>query len=617
MTRFRALVLAGAAAAAAVGCGPAQEPAAPRPKQTSAPERQVALVRWDYRPDPRDVGLRRGWESGRFVARPVSVPHVADPGPVSGAAGRRAYAGSVGWYRRKIVVRGGVYALRFSSAQYAATVWIDGARAAFHTGAYEAFAARTQLRRGPHLVVVRVDWRAPAAQRAAGWARGWFNFGGLNRPVTLAPIGRAEIGALRLQTRLPRPGTARIGIQARVRNDAQPRTVRVVGLLARGGRRVRFAFAPVHLGTRQSATVHRTIIVSGAALWSPRRPALWDLTLAVPGDASVRRRVGLRELEWGPRGLRINGRPLVLAGASIPPDARGHGDAFTRADIDRIVAELHAIGANATRAQQPLPAELLDRLDAAGILVWQEVGPWDPAAAWSAQTPQLRARATQRLQRTVDAEQTHPSVAVWSLGNEVAGQGHPGGQAEWIDASASLLHRIDPGRPVAVDLWGPHLPHAAELLTRRLDVLGLTDYTGWYELAGAPPAVQARQVEQRLARLGALFPGRPLVVTEFGAASNGRNPTNAVGGLRYQATLLKQRIAQLRAARVAGMIVWTLRDFALRPDFHGGSISGSSPTVALSPGLNEKGLFTYGGRPKPAVAAVRRAFADAGAGNLR
>jgi hypothetical protein len=299
----------------------------------------------------------------------------------------------------------------------------------------------------------------------------------------------------------------------------------------------------------------------------------------------------------------------VLVGASVPPDARGHGDAFTDADLDRIVAELRAIGANATRAQQPLPPALLDRLDAAGILVWQEVGPWDPAAAWSAQTPALRARATERVQRTVDAEQTHPSVAVWSLGNEVAGRGHPGGQAEWIDATAGLLHRLDPGRPVAVDLWGPHLPRARELLTRRLDVLGLTDYTGWYDHAGAPPAVQESQVRGRLGRLRELFPGRPVVVTEFGAASNSRNAPSAVGGLDYQAALLRRRIAELRRAGVAGMLVWTLRDFALRPDFHGGSISGTSPGVVLTPGLNEKGLFTYAGRAKPAVAAVRRAFA--------
>ena len=290
---------------------------------------------------------------------------------------------------------------------------------------------------------------------------------------------------------------------------------------------------------------------------------------------------------------------------SIAEDLLGEFEVHSPDGIRRLLAA----GANATRAQQPLPAALLDRFDAAGILVWQEVGPWDPAAAWSAQTPLLRARASERVRRTVDAEQTHPSVAVWSLGNEVAGAGHPGGQAQWVDATADLLHRVDPGRPVAVDLWGPRLPHEPGLLTRRLDVLGLTDYTGWYDLPGAPPAVQARQVRERLERLHELFPGRPVVVTEFGAASNAGNPPQAVGGLDYQASLLRRRIDELARLRVAGMIVWTLRDFALRPDFRGGSIAKASPGVVLTPGLNEKGLFTYEGRAKPAVAAVREAFA--------
>jgi hypothetical protein len=58
--------------------------------------------------------------------------------------------------------------------------------------------------------------------------------------------------------------------------------------------------------------------------------------------------------------------------------------------------------------------------------------------------------------------------------------------------------------------------------------------------------------------------------------------------------------------------VWNLQDFALAPSFAGGSIRGQVPSIRLVRGINQKGLFTYDGRPKPAVAAVRRAFAAAG-----
>ena len=57
------------------------------------------------------------------------------------------------------------------------------------------------------------------------------------------------------------------------------------------------------------------------------------------------------------------------------------------------------------------------------------------------------------------------------------------------------------------------------------------------------------------------------------------------------------------------MLIWNLRDYALNPFFQGGSIHFKLPHVRLIEGLNQKGLFTYGGSAKPAVSAVARLFA--------
>jgi hypothetical protein len=62
------------------------------------------------------------------------------------------------------------------------------------------------------------------------------------------------------------------------------------------------------------------------------------------------------------------------------------------------------------------------------------------------------------------------------------------------------------------------------------------------------------------------------------------------------------------------MLVWNLRDFAVSPDFAGGSITKLVPGIHVERGLNTKGIFDYAGRPKPAAAAVRRAFARLGSG---
>jgi hypothetical protein len=254
---------------------------------------------------------------------------------------------------------------------------------------------------------------------------------------------------------------------------------------------------------------------------------------------------------------------------------------------------------------------MLARLDAAGILVWQEVGPWEPGGRWRAQTPAQIAAARVRALRTAEAGQAHPSILAWTLTNEVAGNGQPG-QQEYIRQTAPRLRELDPTRPVAADLWGRMLPNRPGVFAA-VDAIGVTDYVGWYEGLDLDPAGQAAMTRRRLERLRALFPDTPIVVTELGAAGSARNAPAAFGGTGYQSELLGRRLRELRdEPDLSGTIVWNLRDYALRPDFRGGSVLDLRPGLKLTPGLNEKGLYDFAGQPKPALAAVRKAFADGG-----
>ena len=576
----------------------------------------IALARWRYRADPRDAGRADGWAEGGWEGRAVTVPHSPNARTVQGPAARRSYAGSVGWYAREVTVPvDGLYAVSFESAHHRATVYVDGRPVRGHVGAYEPFSARPRLARGRHTIAVRVDWRDPERQARTGFARGWFNFGGLNRPVTFARLGASELGAVTVRTRLRDDGRARVDVSARVRNRAAARELRVRGTL-RGGARERVAldFGAARTVRRgRSRTVRASIVLDDPALWSPERPDRHALAITVPGEAAVRRQVGLRELRWGTDGLRINGEPLVLRGAAVPPDARGHGDALTSADEARIVRQLEATGANATRSQLPLSESLLERLDATGILVWQEIGPWEPAGAWSSDSPEAIAAARDRALRTAEAHQPHASILAWTLTNEVAGQGQPE-QQRYVAATARALRERDRTRPIAADLWGLRLTRADGPLFTELDAIGVTDYVGWYEGLDLDDAGRAAIVLERVARMRALFPDKPVVVTELGAAGTERaGGGDAFGGLRFQAALLAERLRVLRdAPGLSGALVWSLRDYALRPDFRGGSVLRLRPDLALTPGLNEKGLFDYRGEPKPSLEAVRRAFGRGG-----
>jgi len=573
----------------------------------------VTLSRWRYRPDPEVRGRRLGWALGDWPGTPVTVPHSPNAAVVSGPRGERNYAGAVGWFARAVDAPvAGLYAIGLESAHYRATVFVDGDPVRQHVGAYEPFTARVKLRRGRHTIVVRADWRDPERQADAGWARGWFNYGGLNRPVTLARLGRTQLGALTVRTRLAGRRSARVDIAVRVRNRGDARTVHLRGALSDGDTTIPLEFAPTGVGDGRSRELRASVTVADPALWSPRDANRYDLRIDDPGEATLQRRVGLREITWGATGLQLNGEALVLRGAALPPDAKGHGDAMTAADEERVVADLEAVGANATRSQLPLSQSMLERLDAAGILVWQVVGPWEPAGRWRADTPAKIAAARDRALRTVEAQQAHPAILAWTLANEVSGQGQPG-ERDYIAQATKRIHAADPSRPVAADLWGSRLIRDGGAPFTGLDAIGMTDYVGWYEDIGRSDAQQAAITGARLNRLRGLFADKPVVVTEFGAAGSDRTPGDEFGSQRFQADLLARRIAALSAdPALSGMLIWSLRDYALRPDFHGGSALDRRPRLKLAPGLNEKGLFDFAGRAKPSLAAVRKAFAQTG-----
>jgi hypothetical protein len=274
------------------------------------------------------------------------------------------------------------------------------------------------------------------------------------------------------------------------------------------------------------------------------------------------------------------------------------------------VRELEAIGANAVRTQHPLDPALLERLDAAGIVVWQGVGPVEGASQWYSTTPTLLREAEQQARTAVLAAQLHPSILAWNLVDEVAGNGRDAAEVSYVRTLTRWLHERDPTRLVAVDVWGDHPPARAGALYSGVDAVAETDYTGWYDAPLSSPAQQQAAMRARLRAQERTFAGKVLIVSEFGAESNALNPPGSPGSYGFQATLLARHIAVYAAdPRLSGMLVWDLRDYALVPQFNGGSITFKLPRLRLIEGINQKGLFTYGGTPKASVAAVRRAFA--------
>ncbi|EHN10491.1 Beta-galactosidase [Patulibacter medicamentivorans] len=660
--RLLVLTLLAGVAATAIAPGPlraADPPAAGTPgvpMTLGGPFGRIALdTDWTVASDPNDGGLASGWQKGGFDGNVVTVPYVPNADRITGAAGVLSHRGSIAWYRRTVQVdQTGAYAIAFGSVNHKATVWVDGRKVASHTGEFLPFEARTQLTAGrQHTIVVRADWRDPEKMKNQGWHRAWFNFGGINREVTLRRLGASEVKAPYVVTRLQSNGSAKVTVSAAITNRSVTRGIQLSGVLRREGQEVKLDFPKTTVprsGTRRASV---TVTIDDPALWAPGSPNLYDLTLGVAGESAYQTRTGLRQMSQRRGQLYLNGKRIQLRGASIHEDAPGYGTGLHAPQMDSLIDDLKAIGANATRAQHPLAPALLERLDAAGIMVWQGIGPVDSPGSWTNRSAAQQRNIRERVQTTLDEQQTHPSTIVWNLVNEIAKNGNSHGQIPYIRETSRKLKRLDPDRLVALDVWGTprklcrpntlgivalgvwqtkpkscrqpngqpgrevwdsRLPQRMGPVYQYVDAIGITNYEGWYSEPGAPMPYLARRIKAYTDKATKIYAGKAIVVTEFGAEANGENSTSRPGGYDYQANLIKTTIAAYAAnPKIQGTLIWNLRDFGVAPTFLGGSIRNVyKGPLRLVRGLNQKGLFTYDGNPKPSVAVTKAALAAAG-----
>ena len=564
---------------------------------------------------PAPVELERGWEFARSPTGPwgsVTVPHVMDGQPRAAT-----FAGGTGWYRLRFrgprTAEGGRWAVRFEGVRRRSEVFLNGRRLGVNDDPYTPFTLPAQgLRPGrENLLVVRVDNR-----RTPGFREGWWNWGGITRAVRLIPHGRVGLRGVGILPEVDCAGSCRASalVDGWLENDAgRPvRPLVSVRLRAPGGGAVsRRTFRMRVVRPGETARVHFRVPIAGEPqLWAPERPQLYRATIQARLGDRVEdlqaERVGLRTVRARDGRLELNGRRIALRGASIQEDMPGRGPALTDADIDRIVRDLKALGANITRAHYLLDERLLDRFDEEGILVWGQ----SPVYHRDVQlrTPAGRTSALNSVRRTVLEARRHPSVITHSVANElspVADDNPP--TREFLDRAREMTADLDPTLPTSVDILGwPSFPRQEAY--GRFDLLGVNSYFGWYRGAGERSTASFADLEPYLRRLHDQYPRQALVMTEFGAESTMDGPADVKETFAFQADYVRRNLALVRRLPfLNGAIYWTLREFAVKPDWDG----GAERTDVVRDGIHDKGLLEYEtGRRKPAWAVAANEFAD-------
>jgi hypothetical protein len=547
-----------------------------------------------------------------FAWTSVPVPSVFNPTAVASE-----YAGSVQRYRVRFTgpatPRGFRWLVRFESVRRSAAVYLNGRRLGRNTDPYTPFTLEARgLRpgRSNELVVVvdsRKDPRLP---------EGWWNWGGIVRPVSLVPAGRAYLHDLGTMSRVRCSGPAS-GCRAELLVDGviekgdldEVRPTLEVKLRSPSGRRIRrLVRLPRQRAERKRMTVN--VKVPAPQLWRPEAPQLYSAELTLRDRGAVqqveRRRVGLRSVEVKRGRLWLNNREIKLAGASIHEDMPGSGAALTAADMDRIVADLEELGANVTRSHYVLNERLLSRLDRAGIMVWNQAPIWQRDRRDNIlREPSQRRRAYETVRRTVIAARSHPSVITHSVANELWSRPdeRPGVTRRYLETAARDARELDPTLPISVDINGrPY--HPEQFTYHAFDMLGINQYFGWYSWVSDFDLLPLFLQEMR-----DLYPRHALVMTEFGAEARPEladAPADLKGSYAFQSFHLDRTLDVADAAPISGAIYWTVREFEIFPGWTGGA--GRRPPPFQPNTRHQKGLLTYEGEKKPAWFRARERF---------
>ncbi len=400
----------------------------------------------------------RGWtvtSEANPAPQSVELPHdamIAEPRSAEAASwAHGAYSpGGKYVYRKDWTpgddIAGKQVALRFEGVFRRSTVLLEGRKVGGCVSGYREFEVRLDPYLTPdrdHVIEVVVDNSEMPAAR-------WYTGSGIYRPVWLE---------LRDRIHVPWDGVAvttkRVGKVAVVAVDvslANPEAalVTVVAILARGGQRV------VDEVTTTARSTSLSLQVDGPAWWSAENPALYDLQLELwAGDRlcdRVQRRIGLRTVEAAPgRGLLVNGTVVKLRGANVHHDQGVLGAATFAASERRRVRILKDAGFNAIRsAHNPASRALLEACDELGIYVLDEAydGWYDHKTA-ADDADAFDSNWQAEVAAMVGKDRTHPSVIMYSIGNENGEAFTPRGRRT-ASALAAEVRRLDPTRPVTI-----------------------------------------------------------------------------------------------------------------------------------------------------------------------
>ncbi|WP_457447843.1 beta-galactosidase GalA [Roseateles sp. P5_E4] len=497
------------------------------------------------------------------------------------AIGRGFPENSVGWYRRELPIpasaRGQRIALEFDGVFRDSVVWVNGHYLHREASGYSGFQVDISDYLnfgGRNVVAVRVDATTPE-----GW---WYEGAGIYRHVWLTQTGPLHVAPQGSFVRATVNGDrAEVAVDTTVRNSGEAAESFSLEHELRdpAGRVVARASVPAgRVAADASLDVTAQLSVKAPQLWSLETPQRYTLTTVVKRGAEVVDRVdtpfGIRTLHFDANeGFFLNGRHVKLHGVNNHQDHAGIGVALPNGMHDARLKMLKGMGVNAIRsAHNPATPELLEACDRLGVLVIDEHRMMGTA-------PQIR----DELERMVRRGRNHPSVILWSVGNEEWAIENSEIGTRLTRQMQAIVRRLDPTRPVTQAASSSGQPEGTSVGS---DVIGF-NYKGQHDI----DAMHRR------------FPDRPMLVTEE-AATHATRGVYANDPARARIAAYDKRTGtrtssieegwRFNAERpfLAGMFVWTGFDYRGEPSpFGWPAVSSQFGMLDTTGALKDSGQY--------------------------
>ena len=366
----------------------------------------------------------------------------------SGRSGALPWIGE-GHYRRTLTIPAGCEhaELIFDGAMAEPVVFINGQKAGYWAYGYNAFRVDITpfIKDGDNLLEVDLKNVEESSR--------WYPGAGIYRPVTLLLTQQTHLDdwSIYVRTVSQKDGKAVLEVEGKVIKPNQDMSANVA-LVSPDGHT---AVADRDIRINGDGSFHTTLNVEGAKWWTPETPYLYKLitTIADSKGKVVDEKcikTGIRTIRvTREKGFQLNGQTRKLKGVCLHHDLGPLGVAINKAALIRQIKMMKQMGCDAIRTSHNMPSQWqMDICDSLGMMVMAEsYDMWIYPKCKNGYTRFFKEWSEKDMTNLVLANRNHPSIVMWSIGNEIPEQGSEEGRQISVRLQG-ICHALDPSRPV-------------------------------------------------------------------------------------------------------------------------------------------------------------------------